>query len=209
MIQIEDFMEDTERNNRIVQRALREIDTEVLSDALADLPERIREIIYRNMSQRARSVLAEDIKGKKGIHPKQIQAAREIWIQLLNKHTKYVAAEGAAPAKEEIPPVRMDAPEQIIATFRALASYVRSHGFLPLEAAEQDIPHPLMRKGVEFLVDGLDPLYMRSILEKYKATYLRVEETRLEMILDGLESLASRDFPHVVEQKLRAHVPQA
>jgi hypothetical protein len=209
MIQIEDFIEDTERNNRVVQRALREIDTEVLSAALVDLPEKLRGIIYRNMSKRACSVLTEDVKGKTGIHPTRIQAAREILTQLLNKHKKYAAAEGSDPAKEEIPPVRLDDPEQTIATFRALASYVHSHGFLPLESMERDIKHPLMRKGIEFLVDGLDPLWTRSVLEKYKATHLRGVETQLDMILDGLDCLASKDLPHVVEQKLRAHIPQA
>lgn len=209
MIRIEDFIENTARNNIIVQRALREIDTEVLADALAESPEEIRSIILRNMSKRACTLLSEDIKGKKGIYPARIHAAQELLLQLLRKHAKYAASEESSPAKEEIPPVRLDGLEQTIATFRALATYVRSHGFLPLETVEQAIPHPLMRKGIEFVVDGMDPLWIRSVLEKYKATYLRGVETQLEMILDGLECLASKDLPHVVEQKLRAHVPQA
>jgi hypothetical protein len=43
-------------NDLVVQRALGEIDTEVLATALANLPVEIHAIFYRNMTKRATSV---------------------------------------------------------------------------------------------------------------------------------------------------------
>ena len=54
MVTLTDLAENTERNNSIMQRALREIDEQVLAQALVDLTEKQREIIYRNMSPRGK-----------------------------------------------------------------------------------------------------------------------------------------------------------
>ena len=69
---------------------------------------------------------------------------------------------------------------------------------------ESSIAHPLLRKGIEFLVDGSDPLMVRSILEKYRETWLQQAKATLNMIVDGIDSLAAREHPYLVEQKLRA-----
>jgi flagellar motor switch protein FliG len=48
-------------DDRTMQRVLREINKQDLSLALKGVPERLREIIYRNMSERARENLKEEI----------------------------------------------------------------------------------------------------------------------------------------------------
>jgi hypothetical protein len=209
MVQFEDFLEITERNDAIVQRSLSEINTEVLSTALVGIAEDIKNIFLRNMSRRASALLTADIMEKQGTHPSRIGSSQEFLIQLLQKHSKYVGDEEPSPDKNSIPEVQLDSDESIIATFRALASYVRKHGFLPLEAIEKTISHPIMREGIELMVDGADPLYVQSILEKCKIAYLRNVEARIDMILDGLDSIAAKEFPYMVEHKLRAHLTQA
>ena len=209
MVRFEDFIQSTERNDMIVQRTLWEIDTEVLATALVEAGEEIQDIFHRNMSRRASGLLKDDISQKQGTHPSRIQSAQELLIQLLRKHSKYAVDEEPVPDKEAIPTVQIDSVESTISTFRALASYVRKHGFLPLEGVEETITHPIMRKGIELLVDGWDPLYVQTILEKCKAAYLRSVETSIDMVLDGIESLAAKDLPQVAEQKLRAHLTQA
>lgn len=193
----------------IVQRTLREINTEILTTALVGLPDDIKEIFFRNMSKRAGEIVTEDVKEKQGVHPSSIRSSQEFLMQLLQKHAKYAVDEEPVPDKKTIPSIQLDSDDSIIATFRALASYVRKHGFLPLEAVEKTISHPIMREGIELMVDGTDPLYVQSILEKCKAAYLRSVETRIDMILDGLDSLAAKDYPYAVEHKLRAHLTQA
>ena len=209
MAQFEDYLEQTSRNDIIVQRSLCEIDTDVLSTALVDVPEDIKNIFLRNMSTRASTLLTDDIKDKRAVSPLRIKSSQEFLIQLLQKHSKYVGDEEPAPDKNSIPAVQLDSDESIIATFRALSSYVRKHGFLPLEGIEKTISHPIMREGIELMVDGTDPLYVQSILEKCKIAYLRSVETRIDMIIDGLDSLAAKQFPYAVEHKLRAHLTRA
>jgi len=94
----------------------------------------------------------------------------------------------------------------IITTFCALAEFVRDFGLLPLEGLEAGADSPLFRKGMLMLIEGWDPLLMRSILEKCKASFLRAKEIEYDLLIEGIDSLASKDNSLVMEQKLRALV---
>jgi hypothetical protein len=47
-------------NGPDVQRVLREVDARTLAAALADVPEELRQLIYRNLSSRARVIVSEE-----------------------------------------------------------------------------------------------------------------------------------------------------
>lgn len=207
-----DYQADTAWNNLVIRRALGEVDTGVLITAMVGLPEDIRIMFYRNMSRRTGDLCREDIASRGGITLKgsasqaRIKAAQAVVLQLLHKYGEQAEGEEFQPDRGGIPEIRLDSPNAIIATFRSLAAYVRKNGFLPLEEMEDSIDDLVMRKGIEFRVDGWEPLLSRSTLEKYKASALRSFETRLDMILDGIDALASGDSPQLVEEKLRAHI---
>jgi hypothetical protein len=177
------------------------------------LPEDIRNMFYRNMSKRTNDMCREDIASRGPAVSTRVstsqartEAAQAVVLQLLHKYGEQAEGEEFQPDRGGIPEIRLDSPDAIIATFRSLASYVRKNGFLPLEEIEDSIDDPVMRKGIELRVDGWEPLLSRSILEKYKASALRSFEARLDMIIDGIDALASRDIPQAVEEKLRAHL---
>jgi hypothetical protein len=195
-------------NDIVVQRALAEIDTSVLATAFVDLPSDIQAIFYRNMSKRASELVVEQIGAKHNTHPSKIRAAQELMAELLQKHAKFAADEEPPSDADALPAIAVDSPESIISTFRTLATYVRKHGVLPLEKLESSLAHPLLRMGIEFLVDGTDPMLIRSILEKYQESYLQQAKTALTMIVEGIDSLAERNLPQLVEVKLRAYVAQ-
>ena len=208
MVTFDDFLTVNPSNDLVVQRALGDIDMDVLSTALVNLPSDTQAIFYRNMSKRAAALLTEHIGTKHVIHPSRIRAAQELLTELLQKHAKYATSEEPAGDKDVLPDISVDSPESIVSTFCKLAAYVRKHGILPLEKLESSITHPLLRKGIEFLVDGSDPLMVRSILEKYRETYLQQAKAALNMIVDGIDSLAAKEHPYLVEQKLRAYMAQ-
>jgi hypothetical protein len=208
MVNFNDFLAVNPSNDLVVQRALGDIDMDVLATALVNLPSDTQAIFRRNMSKRASEFLTDQMGGKRGIHPSKIQGAQELLTELLQKHAKYAASEEPAGDKDVLPDISVDSPESIVNTFCRLAAYVRKHGFLPLERLESSITHPLLRKGIEFLVDGSDPLVTRSILEKHRETYLQQAKAALNMIVDGIDSLAAKEHPYLVEQKLRAYMPQ-
>jgi hypothetical protein len=208
-----DYQADTGFNNLVIQRALGEVDTGVLITAMAGLPEEVRGMFYRNMSSRTNAMCKEEIasrgpalSARASLSQARIEAAQAVVLQALRRCGEQAEGEAFQPDRGGAPEIRLDSPEAVIATFRSLASYVRKNGFLPLEAVEGAIDDPVMRKGIELRVDGWEPLLSRSILEKYKASALRSFETRLDMILEGMDALASRDLPQGVEERLRAHL---
>ncbi len=208
MNSFDDYRADTGFNNLAIQRALREIDTEVLATALVGLSEGIRGMFYRNMSRRTTTICEEDIQLRGGrTSQARIEAAQAVLLGLLRQHGEQAKDEELQPDQDQIPEIRLDSQDAIIVTFRALASYVRKHGFLPLGEIEDSIDDPFMRKGIQFLVDGTEPMLTRSILERYKKTLLQSYETRLDMMLEGIDTLASRYLPQLVEDKLKAHIP--
>jgi hypothetical protein len=206
MATFDDLLAQTPWNDLVVQRALGEIDTSVLALALVDLTEETRAIFYRNMSRRASHLVREQVDAKHGAHPARIRAARELLTGLLQEQAASADGEEPPAGGDALPEISVESPEALIATFRSLADYVRRHGFLPLEGLEPSITHPLLRRGIEFLVDGTDPLVIRSILEKYQETYLQQAKAFLTMIVEGIDSLAERNLPTLVEARLRAHV---
>jgi len=206
MVTFNDFLAVSRWNDLVVQRALGEIDTEVLATALANLPVEIHAIFYRNMSKRATELVAEQIDVKRRAHPSKILAAQELLTELLDKHAKKAAGEEPPEDKDALPDISMESQEAIVSTFRRLAIYIRKHGFLPLEGLESSITNPLLRMGIELLVDGTDPFLIRSILEKYQETYLQQAKATLSMIVQGIDTLAERNLPQMVEMKLRAYM---
>ena len=63
---LHDVAESNGTNDRAIQMALREVDEPLMVDWLVSVSAADREIIYRNMSERARDLLKIDIKTKEG-----------------------------------------------------------------------------------------------------------------------------------------------
>ena len=206
MVTFDDYLPPTPWNDMVVQRALGEIDTNVLALALVELPETTRAIFYRNMSRRASELVREHIIARHGAHPAKIRGARELLAEILQQQATSARGEEPPQSGDVLPGISADSPEALVATFRSLADYVRKHGVLPLEKLESSISHPLLRTGIEFLVDGTDPLVIRSVLETYRETYLQRAKAFLDIIVEGIDCLAERNLPQLVEARLGAHV---
>jgi hypothetical protein len=151
-----------------------------------------------------------DIETKKEtISQAKIDAAQDVFLQLLNRNIQYAEGVQADLSGGTLPEIALDSDEAVISTFKSLATYVRTHGVLPLEGLEDQIDHPVMKKGIQYLADGWEPLLMRSILEKYRDAYLQSVKTRLDMILQGIDSLAAKNHPEGMEEILRGYIQEA
>ena len=210
MVDFSEFQADTPQNNRVMQMSLREIDTDVLAAALTGFTDELRQMVYRNVSRRVAGLCKGAVKAKTdNISKTQVNAAQEVFIQLLNRNLKSVEGLKFDRGEGNLPEIALDSEEEVISTFKSLADYVRKHGVLPLEGLENSIKNPLMKKGIEFLVDGYEPLLMRSILERHRDSYLQSVKLRLDMILDGIDSLASQHYPEGVEEILKGYIQKA
>lgn len=201
-----EYLEPCTRNNIIIQKSLRDIDAEVLVSALHGMDEAEREMVYRNMSERARRMIKVDLEATGGTPPATVKAACEFFRGLLGKHAAtYVEP---PPESDEPPVMDLSSNKTAIESFVALSRFALRKGLLSLESVQCGNGNPLLKEGLSMLAEGWDPLLIRSIMDNYKAAYLRSMETRLDLLISGVESVASKDSPTVTEQKLRALVAE-
>ena len=220
MITIGDFLESNKTSDTIVQMALREIDTHDLSHTMLGFSEDEQHVVLRNMSKRATKLLRAEMEDEREHTPNhRIESATELFLQKLRKHARYFA-KSDEDAKEKLriitasadvphpklPNISIEDENGIVDTFVAIQVFVKQHGILALEGIEDRIDHPVMRKGIEYIIDGWEPMLMQTILEAHKSAYLKNIEKRLEMVLAGIESLASKDIPLVTEERLKAFI---
>ena len=148
-----DFLPDTDRNNYLISKVIQDSDFHVLISALAGMSEEIRQMFYRNVSQRVRERLVEEVVHKESIKTpeNQVQAAQEHLLQLFQKWIDS-DEESTMPKPDSLPPMpRLDTKKDIIETFKTLASFCRTYGFIVLEEYAGSIDHPVMKKGLEML----------------------------------------------------------
>lgn len=219
MLKISDFLEKKRPNDRIIQMSLREIDTQDLSVAMLGFTEDEQGVILRNMSKRASKLLLAEIDDNREAPQHRIESAMQFFVQKVRKHARYLAKNdeearehlrrivdsGEVP-HPELPEIDVENEESIVNTFVEIQKFVKKHGILSLEGIESQIDNPVMRKGIEYYIDGWEPLLMQSILDAYKTAHLKVIEKKLEMILAGIDSLASKDITLVTEERLRAFI---
>jgi chemotaxis protein MotA len=66
---------------------------------------------------------------------------------------------------------RMPDQQALIAQIVAWSGIARKEGLLALESRIDDLPDPFVRKGLQLLVDGVDPEHIRQVLEVEIATW--------------------------------------
>jgi hypothetical protein len=217
MIAIHDFLEPGKSHDRIIQNSLREVDTRELSYLMLDLTEEDQQIILRNMSRRAAKLLKEEMASNSETAAQyRKDEAMEFFLQRLTKHTKYLSrtdlkeddhlrelAGQDRDGRTDLPRISTADEEDILETLLGIAKFARKNGILELQGIERGIDDPVLRRGIEYYIDGWDPMLVQTILEKYKQVHLRQIENKLNMILEGIDSLTSKDIPMVMEERLK------
>ena len=216
MIKLKDFKDRP--FDRVIQLALREIDTQDLSYAMLGWDEDERQIILRNMSKRAAAMLQEEMEEVEGQIPKiRIEAAAEFYLQKLQQHLRYYAqddeeakeylaelSQRQSQSHKHLPRVDISSDETAIQTFVSISKYVKEHGILALAGIEETVDHPVLKKAFQYIIDGWDPSLYQTILERMCTEYLNKMRRQLDMITTGIESLAAGDPPVGMEERLRA-----
>ena len=226
MARIADFVTKGEYVDVTMQSALREIDSHQLSIAMLGFSEEERLAVLRNMSKRAAALLTEEIEAVDG---KQndiaISDAVEMFEQKLTKYSRHFAddqrnseiyfaryqrrakGEEETPTEPEAPPiVDFTSLEAILDSFRKLKRFIQEYGILSLEGAEEGIDNPVAKKAFQLLIDGWDPLVMRSILERAMQSYFESERRKLEMVIEGFGSLSTKEHLVGLEEQLSSYL---
>ena len=204
------FIKSSRVTDVAIQNTLRQIDMDLLSKALVELPEKDRSIFTRNMSIRASGLLGEEI-AELERHPagtfKQVsEKAQEKLFFMLKKHLS-MSRDDDKMTPDEVPAIRWKTEDELIETFVQLKRYTRRHGAVSIESALSEELPPLLKKGLELYVEGWDPSFVQSVLEQMKESLISRYINRQNMILEGIGALMGHDLPQAVKEKLQAFHP--
>jgi hypothetical protein len=223
MARLMEIISKTPNPDVTIQSALREIDTQQLSIAMLGYTDDEKDAVLRNMSKRAAGLLKEEIKAVEDRSPPPfvIEEAMELFNQKLTKYARhfaederntdvyaarYARGEESAKAPSEAPEYRFNSEEAILQSLRDLKRFIEVNGILALDGSESKVENPVIRKALQLLTDGWDPMEMHTILERTKQVYLDRERRLLDMTLDGIDCLASGGHLLALEERLKAHM---
>lgn len=208
MTDLINYEESTDRNNRIVQMALRDTDPTLLSKAAVAMSETERQIIFRNVSARAHETLVEEIARAETGTPAHIaRKAKEAFLQKLHRYRD--TDEPEMVSGEHVPEFRTASLAGIRGSITDLMAFARAHGMLALEAVNVENSDPIGSKGLQFVIDGWDPMEARQVLQTMKRLVLEREERRIDMLLEGIDAMLSGESPYIVRERLDAYLLSA
>ena len=204
--------------NRATQRLLREIDAGPLARALLGADQGTRDKVFANMSARAVSLIKDEMSGLEGLDQAAIEAAMSKMLSIQKKLVSrgeivggYADAEEAPPPEpiriiEEKGSVGFDLDELKI-LFVELAAKSRSAGLLSLESDVRHIADPIIRKGLELIVDGTDPTIVESIMRNMLEKEVRFIQTKYQAVIEGVLGVQQGDAPQTVRQIMESRLP--
>jgi chemotaxis protein MotA len=85
-----------------------------------------------------------------------------------------------------------------------MAEKAKKHGLLALEPDVKAMDDPFVRQGVELVVDGVAPNYIKRIMEKNLEAYLAKLKARYGMVIEGVTGLQRGDNPRLLRECLKA-----
>ena len=205
---LEKLLKDTDHNNRIIQMALRELDTVLIIRVVWSLKENQRKIIYRNVSKRVYALLQEDLKRSKTENKNpdaKIKDAQDMFKEIIEKKMELVN-ESVQPAPKELPAIKLDSDKDIIETFKKLQRHISTYGVISIDGITEKISNPVIRKGLEYLIDGRDPLFVKPLLERIKENYINKISKQMDMVLEGLDSISEGNMEIGVAERLESYI---
>ncbi len=203
MKHIHDFEENSDYNNRIIQMALREIETEVLTPALLELDEAMRKVIFRNMSPRAVEMIQEEMREAEGNLPRNAgRQGLDVFEHHLNIYHRFMRDEPnrAADAAAHFPDTSFsEDPKEFLLRF---SYFIQMHPPLALEGFVDRAPHPGIAKAMQLMINGHSPESLLEIMAEMKRSAMRRTEREYDLILTTLESFASKQHPRLLKDRL-------
>ncbi|HPE37573.1 MAG TPA: FliG C-terminal domain-containing protein [Spirochaetales bacterium] len=194
------FLEDTEHNNIVIQLAIRQVDTRDFIACLVGLDDQSRQALYRNISKRAYEAVQKDMEADAGtLGPGAIASAVSTFKRLLARFDRIERS--AQPPTPEYSS-RPESLFELAANFIHLALMVDGERYDDIQALSDASPDAFTRLGLRLVADQTDPLQARIRLERLKAAMLADEERRLDLALEGFDSVLSHDRPGLTAEKV-------
>ena len=213
---LQEFNELSRLPNRATQKLLREIDADDLALALTGADETTCAKFFANMSARAVAMLTEEIRSQGEADADKADAARGT---ILSAYRKLVQAGEIAPSRVagEGSPTRIDPVNtireprtrdlhigELTTLFEEMADKAHAHGLFSLESDAEMIDDPVIKRGLELIVDGTDPRIVESALHDLLEEQLRMTRNRYETVIEGVLAVQNGDTPDEVRARMDA-----
>lgn len=215
--------------DRDVQKVLRELDSQVLAKSLKGVDTEIQEIFFRNMSDRAITLIKEEMEYMGPIHQKDIEECQKQILDITNKLIEMgevVPGEGSKKVSREVDYEKVigiskdelikllskkydfspESYKDIVRVCTILSELARKSGLLQLDDLIQYVEEDIFKKGLTYVIDGTDPEYINAMLNQYINTFIENSRKKLEMFADGLLSIQAGENPRILKEKLELHL---
>lgn len=218
---VEEFNELKDLPNRSMQRVLRELDASEVARALPGADNATREKVFANMSKRARQLIEEIVEGLGEPDEHQTEAAMakvvSIFRKLVEKGDVPAIGNNVGPGevKEQIKPVKIIQEkgsdgfslEDLKTLFRELSIKAQASGLLSLESDVEIIEDPIIKKGLQLVVDGTDPSVVESIMRNTLDKEIQLMRMKYEAVIEAVMGIQRGDSSHILREILEARLP--
>ena len=208
--------------DREIQTLMRETDYKDLVVSLKGASEVAKEKFLRNMSERVRTFIVEEMEF---LGPMPQTEIEEVQGRVMMQAAQ-LAARGQIdwPNNGPASPPEKDAPvfthserllelagkalealglDEVVALWWELAEQARREGILSLEPVAEQTEDPFVKEALRLAVDGTEPDLIEDILEtRSQRAVLSQQETRGRMVVEALMSILSGDNPLLTYHKL-------
>ena len=213
---LQEFNELSRLPNRATQKLLRELNADDLALALTGADETTCAKFFANMSARAVAMLTEQIRSLGEVNREKADAARGTILSAYRKLVQageispsHVAGEGGPTRIDPVPIVREPRThqlrlDQLRTLFEEMADKAHKHGLFSLESDAEMIDDPVIKRGLELIVDGTDPRIVESALHDLLEEQLRMTRNRYETVIEGVLAVQKGDTPDEVRARMDA-----
>ena len=203
------------------QVLMRHMDQKDLVTVLKGAATPIQEKFLKNMSARVRGFIESEI----ALLDIQDDAVAQVRQRIL-RQTLLLARDGhitwdgtTIPEKEALYALHIS-PEffaraaqpldqltgvEMASMWREIAEQARREGILSLQQIEERMQDPLLREALQLAVDGTEPALIEDLIKIRVRTQQRRQETRAEMMVEGLLGIMAGLNPGIIAHKLSAY----
>jgi len=204
-------------NDRGIQLLLRDIDQKDCVLALKGTNDEVKKKILANLSERVRNYIEEEMEALEDVEASEIQEAQEHimdQLRIIRPQPKNLS-EGYLDMKEDLrnrlrekPVSRMDL-DEIVELFGNMSKISAMEGRLALMEYEkiirEDEEDHLLGVGLTMSISSRNSDLIRDLLEKRMSILLKEQETRYNLITEGITELNRGLSAGWMQMKLQAH----
>ena len=197
---LEGYLEDTDHNNVLIQRVLRDIDDRNFLTCKVRIDEPSQAAIFRNMSQRAAEEVRKGLKEKENFfHESAIKHGQSLFRRRLAMNERYqqtldgIAGHWQAEATDS---------RVLRDNLVHVARLAGDDDYDSLEKIRAGSGNRLLKEGLRHIIDSSAPLVARARLEHLRETLTENYARQMKMIVEAIDSILNHDRPGQTVEKL-------